>query len=260
MSGKHRFATEEIEKFSTVDLIAELKRRYQVLSRPERSCVLVGAPCSGTTTQSSFLRKEWGLCSIERGDIIQGTDTDLNSAVTKLSEEIGSFRCRRGFVITNFPQTSQEAKLFDDMIRSKHVERADYKVILLDVPHEDHDSAAQQLMNRATGHLVHVPSGRVYNSNIPELKPQTQNVDDITGEALTCPRLDLASVRNRMLSWWEERKPDFSKFYGDRLSTVDASRSRDAVSMDISRLLLASELPESYHAFSRDSVTREEVN
>lgn len=252
MSSKHRFATEEIEKFSTVDLIAELKRRYQVLSRPERSCVLVGAPCSGTSTQSSFLRKEWGLCSINREDILKGTGADLNGAISKLSDEIGSFRCRRGFVISGFPGTAQEAKLFDEMIKAKHEQRAEYKMILLDIPHGDQDSASQQLINRATGHLVHVPSGRVYNKNVVELKPQAQNVDDITGEPLTCPRSDITTLKNRISSWWKEQEPNLRAYYGERLSTVESSRSHDAVSMDISRILLGSKIPESDHIIPRD--------
>lgn len=241
MSGKHRFATEEIERFSTVDLIAELKRRYQVLSRPERSCVLLGVPYSGATSQVSFLRKEWGLCSINRHDILPRHDTDLNEAVSKLADEIGSFKCRKGFAIERFPETVQEAKLFDDMIRSKHQERADYKVILLDMSHDTEESrelSIKQLTSRATGHLIHEPSGRVYNANVPELSPQAPNVDDISGEPLVCPRVDIPGPRSKIESWWRERESVINDFVGARASRIDASQSRDTVSVEISRILL----------------------
>ena len=112
--AKHRFATEEIEKFSTVDLIAELKRRYSVLSRPELSCVLLGAPYSGVKSQANFLRKEWGMCQINRFDFINRDVNELtDDATRRLAEEIGSFRCRRGFVVTEFPSNQDEAGKFD---------------------------------------------------------------------------------------------------------------------------------------------------
>ena len=241
MSGKHRFATEEIEKFSTVDLITELKRRYQVLSRPERSCLLVGAPYTGTATQASFLRKEWGLCSIKRHDILPKADSDLNDAVTKLSEEIGSFRCRRGFALENFPETGQEAKLFDQMIQSKHQEKKDYQVILLSMPHAsdaEKEASVRQLTSRATGHMLHEPSGRIYNANVPEIAPQTPNVDDITGEPLVCPRMDPAGIAGAFSDWFTNKETTLRQFYGNRIRSVDASQSRDTVSMNISRMLL----------------------
>lgn len=241
MSSKHRFATEEIEKFSTLDLISELKRRYQVLSRPERSCVILGAPYSGVSTVAGFLRKEWGLCSIRREDFLPKDDTDLNVGLNKLSEEISSFRCRRGFAIQNFPQSSSEAALLEKMISAKHEKRKDYKVILLTMPHEtdaERVESEKTLTSRATGHLVHQPSGRVYNSNVSELAPQTANVDDITGEPLVCPKNDLSGFTSRMKTWWQTQEPSIASFYGTRAQKVDAAKSRDHVSMDVSRTLL----------------------
>jgi adenylate kinase len=241
MAGKHRFATEEIEKFSTVDLVAELKRRYQVLSRPERSCILLGAPWSGVSTQVSFLRKEWGTCSIKRDDILNSAQTDLHEAVKKLSEEIGSFRCRRGFVLQNFPESEEEAQAFDGMIKEKHANRADYKVIVLGMPHgdeQDTEASITELSKRATGHMIHQQSGRVYNSHVAELSPQTPNVDDVTGESLVCPRFDIAGLAIQARSWWSEKETSLRAFYHYRMQLVDAKKSCDQVSMDISRILL----------------------
>jgi adenylate kinase len=241
MSSKHRFATEEIEKFSTLDLISELKRRYQVLSRPERSCVILGAPNSGVSSEAGFLRKEWGLCSIKREDFLPKDDTDLNVGLNKLSEEISSFRCRRGFAIQHFPQSSSEAALLDQMISAKHEKRKDYKVILLTMPHETDEERVESektLTSRATGHLVHQPSGRCYNSNVSELAPQTANVDDITGEPLVCPKNDLSGLAYRIKTWWQTQEPSIASYYGSRAQKVDAAKSRDQVSKDVSRILL----------------------
>ena len=237
MSGKHRFATEEIEKFSTLDLISELKRRYQVLSRPERSCVLLGPPYSGVSTQSSFLRKEWGMCTLKRDDIVKA-DQDLNTSLNRLSEELGSFRCRRGFVLTNFPESENEAKGLDQIISAKHPSRKDYSVILMSVPSTP--ESQEIITQRATGMLVHEQSGRLYNGNVPELAPQTKNMDDVTGEALVCPKWDLSGLKDRLNTWWRNTEKEVSAYYGDRVQRVNAQASRDTVSVEISKILLNS--------------------
>jgi len=242
-TSKHRFATEEIEKFSTLDLISELKRRYQVLSRPERSCVLIGPAYSGVHTQASFLRKEWGLCTIQRNDIIKGSSQDLSKTMQTLSEEIGSFRCRRGFALSDFPQSAEEAKALDDMISEKHEARSDYRVLMLSVPsgtEEEKSKSTNILTHRATGVLVHQSSGRMYNTNVPELAPQSPNIDDVTGEPLVCPKRDLSSLGERLRSWWDNTEPDLAGYYGNRLERFNATATRDHFSVEISKSLLKS--------------------
>jgi adenylate kinase len=237
----HRFATEEIEKFSTVDLITELKRRYQVLSRPERSCVLLGHPYSGITSQSAFLRKEWGLCSIKREDIFKKPEADIQDALIKLSAEISSFRCRRGFVLENFPETEREAKLFDAMLSKKQDGAKSYTPIMLSTPSDNDEARASSLQivkERASGHMVHESSGRVYNNSVSELSPQIANVDDITGEPLVCPRRDPSQISDTVRAWWNERKPQLESYFGSRLHVLDASQSRDQVSTELSKILL----------------------
>ena len=240
MASKHRFATEEIERFSTVDLISELKRRYQVLSRPERSCVLLGPDYAGVETQAAFLRKEWGLCTINRTDIMKQSIA-LDAAIKDLSDEIGSFRCRRGFAVSNFPESTEEAKAFDDMIRSRHSKHADYKVFVIDLPSSDDTMRQKSFMmldHRARGMLLHPQSGRIYNTTEPELAPQTANIDDVTGEGLVCPNWDLSGLQKKLNNWWEIRLPEVNAFYRTRCRFIDASRPRDSVSVEISKILL----------------------
>jgi adenylate kinase len=241
MASKHRFATEEIERFSTVDLISELKRRYQVLSRPERSCVLLGPDYAGVETQATFLRKEWGMCTIKRTDILKQSRS-LDAAIKELSDEIGSFRCRRGFAVSHFPETTEEAKAFDDMIASKHSRHSDYKVFIIDLPSVD-DTARRTssdiLSKRARGMLLHPQSGRIYNTTEPELAPQTTNLDDVTGESLVCPNWNLSDLQERVNDWWDVRLPQVRSFFGSRCRFVDAARARDTVSVEISKTLLA---------------------
>lgn len=244
MSGKaHRFATEEIEKFTTVDLIAELKRRYQVLSRPERSCVLLGPAYSGLSTQAAFLRKEWGLCSISREDILpEDNSSTIETGMTKLSQELNSFRCRRGFALTRFPSSASEAEALDDLLGKKHPHKRDYKVIVFQVPEDD--SGTDLLSNRAKGHLIHENSGRIYNSNVPELMPQTPYLDDITGDPLVGPQWKISNVEEKITQWWNTQLPSVAKYYGSKIRTINATESRDSVSVEISKLLLNSESTE----------------
>ena len=241
MSSKHRFATEEIEKFSTVDLISELKRRYQVLSRPERNCVLLGPDYVGIQTQSTFLRKEWGLCTIKRSDIMK-QDNTLDQSIKSLSDEIGSFRCRRGFALENFPETKEEAGAFDIMIKSKHEKRSNYQVFVLDLPSTTTDerrASSESLLARARGMLIHPGSGRTYNTSDPDMSPQSPNVDDVTGEGLICPNWNYNDLNSRLEDWWNRRKPELVSFFSSRCNFIDASRSRDSVSMEISKTLLS---------------------
>lgn len=243
MPVSHRFDSDAIETFSTVDLISELKRRYKVLSRPESSCVILGPPLSGVSTQAHFLQREWGLCRLKREDFMHNGNTEVKTAIEKLSEEIGSFRCRRGFALENFPTNSEEARLLDEMITEKHPERIDYKTLLLDMPHDngkEANSSIDILLNRDSGNLIHEPSGRIYNSNIANLAPQTPNVDDISGEPLT-ERLSNVPERSGVISsWWKSLQPPLEAYFVDRLEKIDASQPKDAVSEAITRIFMRS--------------------
>ena len=234
MSSKQRFSSDEVEKLSTVELIAELKRRYQVLSRPERSCVLNGPHCSGVATQASFLRKQWGLCSISREDIMK---TDLEKGMLKLSEELSSFRCRRGFVLSHFPNNIEEATSLDEMLKEKHTKWANYKVLLLSMSAERDDSL-KELTERAKGHLVHPASERSYNTNVPELAPQTPFVDDITGEPLVSRQWSIPKLTDSINKWWDVDLPSIDEYYGKRAIHIAADQSIDSVALQISKILL----------------------
>jgi adenylate kinase len=239
--AKHRFATEEMERFSTVDLIAELKRRYQVLSRPTRNSVVLGHPFSGVDTQAGFLRKEWGMCKISRKEVIPKPGEDVTEAIRRLSDEIGSFRCRRGFVLENFPQTVEEAQAFDAMLEHQHPDRKTYQAFLLTMPSEtdsERTSSLEAIRKRAMGNLVHEASGRVYNETSPELSPLAANVDDITGEPLVCPRTDIPAIIEETNRWWSIKEPMLKKYFGRRLYHVDSSLSRDQISAEFTRKLL----------------------
>jgi hypothetical protein len=171
------------------------------------------------------------------------SEENLSKSIDKLSEEIGSFRCRRGFVISNFPESSQEAAAFDSMIREKHENRKDYKIFMLTVPSandEERLHSTEVLTSRATGMMLHPASGRLYNANVPELAPQSSNIDDVTGEPLVCPKWDLSNLGERLNAWWNIKQQDISNYYQERLERFNALESRDNVSIEICKTLLQS--------------------
>ena len=78
----------DLSFFSTEDLVAEVTRRLNCLSKPERRLILIGnvmaekerwkevvvvigPPASGKGTQSPIIRKEHCLCHIATGDLLR---------------------------------------------------------------------------------------------------------------------------------------------------------------------------------------------
>jgi hypothetical protein len=181
------------------------------------------------------------MCSIKRSDFMKQSDDNLKMSIQTLSEEIGSFKCRRGFVLSHFPETAEEASAFDSMIREKHPVRGDYRVFMFSVAAGNDDEKAQSteaLKSRAAGVLVHPSSGRFYNSNVPELAPQTQSIDDVTGEPLVCPKWDISSLGQRLNTWWNTQEIALKNYYSDRIQLINALVTRDQVSIDLSKKLL----------------------
>ena len=139
---------EQLEEISTVDLLAELKRRFRVLHRPEASVVIIGD--SGIAEQSRLIRAEFGLCGID-GEQVKAASTDTMETLKKISAEIQQPRCRRGFVLRGFPSTLEEAQSFDKMLQVDVPDKpvfSDYHVIQL-VKQEDQSdvSAASSALN-----------------------------------------------------------------------------------------------------------------
>ena len=108
-------SSEDITNVSTVDLLAELRRRYEVLSRPERSAVFMGAEGEEFANK---MNKEFGVC------VLDGNKFDLS----EISKRLTHHQCRRGFALFGF---KQEAAGFDRMLSTDFPDKrvfADYRV------------------------------------------------------------------------------------------------------------------------------------
>ncbi len=120
---------EELDNFSTLDLLTELRRRYAVLQHPLRSAAIIGPPGSGRESQAKALRRDWGLCVIDGEEARTSAD-----ALHSISEKLSTGQCRRGFALYRFPQTPEEARGLDKMLETDFKENKvfrDYRVVAL---------------------------------------------------------------------------------------------------------------------------------
>ena len=214
---------EELDNFSTIDILTELRRRYTVLGKPPRSAVLLGPPGTGRASLAAALRRDWGLCVID-GELARSSGDALHA----ISEKLASAQCRRGFALHRFPESAEEARGLDKMIDTDFKESAvfkDYRVILLDSQNEE------ALSKRSAGKLVHQPSGRIYH------RETSDGVDEVTGAKLT-ERSD--SFGERFKSWVTSKEGLMAYFKGSgrAVSFIDAGKKIDEINEETTKILM----------------------
>ncbi|CCX29529.1 P-loop containing nucleoside triphosphate hydrolase protein [Pyronema domesticum] len=96
------------------------------------------------------------------------------------------------FLLDGFPRTKCQAKRLDEQVHMNFV-------VNLDVP-------SDVILERIAGRMVHVPSGRVYNTGWNP--PRVPGIDDVTGEPLTrrpddCPE----AFAHRLKVYYESTFP-----------------------------------------------------
>merc|ERR1719181_936150 len=89
----------ELENVSTIDLIAEIKRRFGILNMPEKRVAVIGPPAVGKTALSTQLRRSFGICQVSTEQVLAQGEPYLSHVARKLAEP----QCRRGFVLDDFP-------------------------------------------------------------------------------------------------------------------------------------------------------------
>jgi len=229
-----------LDSVPTESLLSELKRRYNVLSKPEKRVVLIGAPGSGKGTQSSTLKREYGLCHLSTGDILReevAASTDVgkmaqdimkngdlvpdNVVIDLVQKKLRTPQCRRGFILDGFPRTVHQAEGLNEMLKHNNVSLDG--VFLFDIPEEE-------LVKRITGRRVHVPSGRVYHEDFDP--PKVSGVDDITGEPLVHRSDDTSEVLKRRISQFRRDTVPVIDFYTNSgiLHRLDATMKPSDVS------------------------------
>jgi adenylate kinase family enzyme len=200
-----RLATEELNAFSTADLLGELRRRYRVLNRPEISTVFLGPPGSGKSTLRGFSSREFGLCSVDGDKFLKAAEEDTEKTLTEISKFLASSQCKRGFTLSAFPRTKDEAVKFDRMIDLDFPENQifkNYKVFFLD----EVKTSEEILKQRFLGKKIHLRSGRIYSAD--------DDHDEVSGEPLVKANTEEAFAKAS--SHWNDHKSALFEYFKNR--------------------------------------------
>ena len=174
--------------------------------------ILLGAPGAGKGTQAQFICKHFSIPQISTGDMLRaavkaGTPLGLEAKeimasgglvsddliIALVKERIAEDDCANGFLFDGFPRTIPQAQaIVDANVTIDHV---------LEIAVED-----EQIVERLSGRRVHPGSGRIYH--VTHNPPQTEGIDDDTGEPLVQREDDQEeTVRNRLRVYHEQTAP-----------------------------------------------------
>ena len=143
-----------------------------------------------------------------------------------VAEAIDGPECRNGFILDGFPRTLNQAKILDRMLYKKSI--AIDKVINLSIPDD-------LLVKRITGRLIHMPSGRSYNTFFNP--PKRAGYDDITGEALTKRKDDNEEALKTRLGAFHEATTPILRHYGRRVHNINADQHMAIVTDDVRKAM-----------------------
>jgi adenylate kinase len=194
--------------------------------------ILLGAPGAGKGTQAAFICKRFGIPQISTGDMLRAAvkaGTPLGLAAKQVmdsgalvsdeiiiglvKERIAQPDCVNGFLFDGFPRTIPQA----DAMKAAGV-KLDV-VLEIDVPDE-------VIVERITGRLFHIASGRSYHAKFNP--PKAPGLDDVTGEPLVQRDDDKeATVRKRLEVYQAQTRP-LVDYYGAWAATGDAQAPRVA--------------------------------
>ena len=179
--------------------------------------ILLGSPGSGKGTQAQFITEKYNIPQISTGDMLRaavkagsalGIEAkqvmDAGGLVSDdiilglIKERIAQDDCRDGFLLDGFPRTIAQAEGLEQMgVAIDHV---------IEIAVED-----EKIVNRMSGRRVHLESGRTYHVEFNP--PQTQGVDDVTGEELIQRDDDKEETVRKRLSVYHEQTKPLVEFY-----------------------------------------------
>jgi adenylate kinase len=194
--------------------------------------ILLGAPGAGKGTQAAFICKRFGIPQISTGDMLRGAvkaGTPLGLAAKQVmdsgalvsddiiiglvKERIAQPDCANGFLFDGFPRTIPQA----DAMKNAGVKLD--AVLEIDVPDE-------VIIERITGRLFHIGSGRSYHAKYNP--PKSPGVDNDTGEPLIQRDDDKeATVRKRLEVYQQQTRP-LVDYYARWAASGDAQAPRVA--------------------------------
>ncbi len=207
--------------------------------------ILLGCPGAGKGTQAQFLLKHYGVPLILTGDMLRsavknkhplaekikavitsGGLVDDEIVIQLIKDRLVNVDCKNGYILDGFPRTVKQAKALQDA------------KILIDAVIEI-QVEENLVLERLTGRLVHLSSGRSYH--VKYYPPKVAGRDDVTGDVLVQREDDREeTVKNRLKVYHEKTEPLVN--YYKNLSevgylSIDGNGSVDEVADRIKKAL-----------------------
>lgn len=177
--------------------------------------VIMGPPGSGKGTVSNRITDSFGLKHLSSGDILRANitaKTELGLLMKSCIDQgqlvpddvisrliLSNLRNmdHSSWLLDGFPRTVAQAESLDSMCTVD-------TVINLDVPF-------QTIKERLTSRWIHLPSGRVYNTDFNP--PKIPGLDDVTGEPLIQREDDTPETVTRRLKAYEFQTQPVLEYY-----------------------------------------------
>ena len=179
--------------------------------------ILLGAPGAGKGTQAQFICEGFSIPQISTGDMLRSavkakTDLGLQAKAVMdsgglisdeviiglVKDRITKSDCANGFLFDGFPRTIPQAQaMVDSGVVIDHV---------VEIAVED-----AEIVARLSGRRVHPGSGRVYH--VDYNPPQTEGVDDDTGDSLVQRDDDSEKTVRKRLKIYHDQTSPLINFY-----------------------------------------------
>ncbi|KAF2364287.1 Adenylate kinase 3/4 mitochondrial [Trinorchestia longiramus] len=190
---------------------------YELFLVSRRELALIGAPGSGKGTISSRIVRDFGLKHLSVGDLLRNQVMKKTELGVKAQEYMSSGSLvpdnivvglvsgelkllsgvETGWLLDGFPRTKPQAEALQ-------LEHQLDTVVSLEVPHD-------VIIDRIKGRWVHIPSGRVYNTDFnPPKKP---GIDDVTGEQLSQRQDDQPEAVQQRLQTYDKNTEPLIQYY-----------------------------------------------